>query len=1735
MLLLSTLCLAAAFVASMTTPVDGQLLYFGGRINTKFTPPPTLPPNTGFRPIYVNTTKMFNFTRLNQSTIKTPIVKPPSTTFENFQTNLTDLGRVEKFTVQTRKDALGIITGLGLKEKLGSGAVSADVFPKTGTNPQDVKELLENIKGEKNKRDCDKVPIETIIENIDKDGAKSDGRLTECGRLNELQNVLKQKEFPSIFQKQTKLVQTSRSRYLTLELTFGPSKLSSIKNGSVTFTEVQTPGCTTDGEPGEPAIPIFSQFIFVPPDSKIVSITPTEGSQVDALLAPYQLDTLDTKDHTRFLDLTFKYNDTGEIKDSGRNTGIYATPGFVFAGPNYVKPTFSSRKACTLTPAKFTSRQFGAMLRCHALAFTPNPAKITLFSKLRIVVSTSSGNSRRQLNESKYSFTAPSAPCEGFKCDRQQLIRELRPVKLQPQKSAVEPIEKIRLLEETTLAKVRTETPFLNLGFLWEDRCNSQEMSNPLTRLYDFRRLFNDFGLSHNLPRLGTSSQYSYAASPWEVNKLAINGFDFPKWFPIPDIPGVECSVCRGEDLLIIVPAEFEEPAQRLAQHKRARGYATSVAVIPDVLELEWDDKSDWSKLGLTRQWIDFVIEARYLLCDLPPKYIILFGESDKIPNFPLSFPTDSGGTGYVGTDIFYSLMGSEVATHADFKAMQSNGGLPMYPDFELGRLSAQTLQQAWTIVNKTIQYERDPTAGAGTVVKRDKYFKNVMYAGYFELKSTTTWSGQAYGTSDRDYIKSVEEANSIISAKGYDDERIYCKEQDSPDYIPYYYKDGSVIPYAVRSVINDANDDETLNKERIRDGFSEGRFMVFQRDHGSIQSWSRPKLRVSDFNNYVNTTMAPTIMFNLNCLSGSFDNEMPWNAGGASVNSDSFAEQILRREGGVAAIVAATRVTFTSANNQFVSSLASSAFIGHPNPLTSTRRQTFFTISQIMNSAKANLASKGVSDSKIADQKAKYHVLGDPTLKIWTRPPLRIITDFIFKLKPFYRKPLTPDDILIQLKHNSSVLIPKCDDEEGCEINATRPIMIRNALKIQLPKLNASGSGNDDEEVVVAVYSNWKDEVDSMTKVSHTDLCRDAATPNPTVLQRFTIKPNSTGSITLGTPTFYTEQAQKQFVEGLKFVITSKDGDRDISSTVELNGKPVVKRHRRQVSLPKNTSLVKVKLNGKNVTSAKDLVSKLVLRLKLGALACSDGLQCRNASYWSDNLPNLNENGVPITLAQPLCDRYYGREGQYCQEDRANGKFDRCCLRMCGQCPSPPPPGRVAGGVYERKSDGSIGDRIGCARIKFVSEDGSVTIQARSNTSSGMYVMDPVDPARYTVTASAYGYEPYDSSPGFAVVNSGTAHTVNIFLKKRSSNTQQDGSSQGGEFCRVSQSTRFVKSKSVEEIKKSLTPSLKDFTAEDIQQNMLAIEEYKKQVQERLNKRKCEKSACMVSKSCSKESQFTLRTAVEHDEMLVEEVDQVLDGYVEAVATTEALVADGGVTLSPSTTSPTAVENLISVVTKESYPVGSIVYRLTFNTDFDNINTTTFGKAVYTMITSAPFNISPSAILGIELSRGSVVAAVVLAEGTTTPEGVTSGSINYNNVTLESSSARFCAEGSTCGVETEETSGSSSDSSGWMVATFVGCAILLLVIVGLIVVIVRRNQRQAEKSPPRPPIENAAYEMDAPGRNSSTQKATESSNVTVEATTKIDKTDDNDYAVPVDEQLPELPTKGLKRVDSLC
>lgn len=443
-------------------------------------------------------------------------------------------------------------------------------------------------------------------------------------------------------------------------------------------------------------------------------------------------------------------------------------------------------------------------------------------------------------------------------------------------------------------------------------------------------------------------------------------------------------TVCSGEELLILTPPAFRQAADDLAQWKRDKGISTNV------FEVE----------GVTAEEIDGFIEQRYDQCTVRPSYVLLLGDAEFIPTF------------YVSTS--YSAKTGSDYRYASYPQFSAGFIADIFPDFAVGRIPVDTLEQANAVVDKIIDYEARPPLDAS-------FYNNVSIASQFQC---CRWDVQlaavpTKGWDQRGFIETSELARDELLNQGYAVERIYTTTVDfvyettKMDPTPRRYYDGTLLPADLGP--NSTSSPWTGSTQDVIDAFNDGRFLIVHRDHGSWDRWSHPEFTKDDV-----TTVLPTmqtsaltndgllpVVFSINCSSALFDNETnpgevrpdprypPYPHAAANRNETYFAERLLRWEnGGAIGLIGATRDSPTWANDSLTRGLIDAVWpttvpgFGDGTP---KRR-----LGDILNHAKVYLFTQGgipertetILGVELLSELSLFHVIGDPTLEMWTSQP---------------------------------------------------------------------------------------------------------------------------------------------------------------------------------------------------------------------------------------------------------------------------------------------------------------------------------------------------------------------------------------------------------------------------------------------------------------------------------------------------------------------------------------------------------------------------------------------------------------------------------------------------------------------------------------------------------------------------------------------------------------------------
>jgi len=420
-------------------------------------------------------------------------------------------------------------------------------------------------------------------------------------------------------------------------------------------------------------------------------------------------------------------------------------------------------------------------------------------------------------------------------------------------------------------------------------------------------------------------------------------------------IPDLRKIFCLGEEFLILTHPDFRDAADRLAQWKRDKGITTSVVNVNDGAGSGPDTKEE----------IDEFIENRFSRCGVRPSYILLFGDAEFIEPFYVA----TSGSATTGTDYPYALLSADGDD---------------VPDFALGRIPVDTLDQANTVVDKIINYESNPPS-------QFSFYSNVGIASQFQCCR----SGGQSGRDERSFIETSELVRNELLNRGYGVDRIYTKTTNgSGGTIPKRFFNGDPLPADLGDGSGFMWDGDTND---IINAWNDGRFLFLHRDHGWEDGWANPSFTTTNVINDLSNGELLPVVFSVNCASGLFDNETANGDYGTNVNTAYFAERLLRHEnGGAVGMLGDTRNSPTWANSALTRGYFDAVW---PNTVADFGDSTrHFRLGDILNHGKLYLFTQvGVAGTTMAPTQDDltselylWHALGDPTLQMWTGIPLR-------------------------------------------------------------------------------------------------------------------------------------------------------------------------------------------------------------------------------------------------------------------------------------------------------------------------------------------------------------------------------------------------------------------------------------------------------------------------------------------------------------------------------------------------------------------------------------------------------------------------------------------------------------------------------------------------------------------------------------------------------------------------
>ena len=411
-------------------------------------------------------------------------------------------------------------------------------------------------------------------------------------------------------------------------------------------------------------------------------------------------------------------------------------------------------------------------------------------------------------------------------------------------------------------------------------------------------------------------------------------------------------SSLNNQSLLIVTTNEYLDSIQNFVEWKRMKGNRVYVTT---------KNRGTW-----TTNEVQDSVENYFQQYGL--QYLLIIGGVDDIPAIPFSFTyiNDNQQTITINavTDVEYGLpvLDAEI------------------PQISRGRIPADNSHQVSVILDKVIQYERNPIIDS-------LFYHTALHCGKFQDEAPKD------GYEDWGFILTSENIRRHLQSKGLQISRQYAKTTNtSPSlYWSNFYSLGMSLPV-------DLQPDSFLwdgNSTQIRSIIDSGTLYVLHNGHGYKEGWLGPFFNSAHISQLNNGNKYP-VVFSINCRTGKYNE-----------TGDCFAEAFLKKEGGgCVGVFAATETSFTGYNDAMALGMFDAIW---PNLQPhyhfifyrkySNISTPIYELGRILDQGLIRMGEtfgKRMSNYKRETWKL-FHCFGDPTMQIWTDTPQNFAEPLVF------------------------------------------------------------------------------------------------------------------------------------------------------------------------------------------------------------------------------------------------------------------------------------------------------------------------------------------------------------------------------------------------------------------------------------------------------------------------------------------------------------------------------------------------------------------------------------------------------------------------------------------------------------------------------------------------------------------------------------------------------------------
>lgn len=423
------------------------------------------------------------------------------------------------------------------------------------------------------------------------------------------------------------------------------------------------------------------------------------------------------------------------------------------------------------------------------------------------------------------------------------------------------------------------------------------------------------------------------------VKKLKISPNDsFLNNTVINSVEGVMRSITSGteitEDYLIISVPKYAEAVYKFAEWKKTLGFRVHVT-----LNDTWTPSTIRAEVSTQGGTLDNL------------QYVLIIGDHEDVPG-----------------EYYYTNL-----SVTDYRYGYLNFSQSQYPDFKRGRLPVSSLSEANVVINKIIDYEKQPVNDAN-------FYSTGLHCAYFQDESTL-WDQTEIldGRENRMFVQTSEIIRNVMLSKQYSVNRVYSALSNSnPKYWNYGpYSNGGMIPTSLQRPTFGWNGSYVDIKNYINNGT----FYILHNDHGDTIKWAEPPFNLSHVAQLTNGNKLP-VLFDICCLTGHFN------------DTTCLAEALLRKQdGGCVAVMAASGMGYSGSDDALACGMFDAiwpdanmipAFYNKPFTYTAPPTPTY-RLGQILDQGIKRMEETW--GSSLITRLRRY-CFGDPSMMIYTAAP---------------------------------------------------------------------------------------------------------------------------------------------------------------------------------------------------------------------------------------------------------------------------------------------------------------------------------------------------------------------------------------------------------------------------------------------------------------------------------------------------------------------------------------------------------------------------------------------------------------------------------------------------------------------------------------------------------------------------------------------------------------------------